>query len=469
MSKKEKVDAQGNPVKKEKGVPFGKLMAWSLRPGSTGVAMMIMGYLTVFAVNTMKMPAALVGGLLLASKLIDGVTDLFAGYIVDNTKTKLGKGRPYEWCVVGMWASALLMFCVPAAATTAVKAVWILLTYLFANSIFFTFLNANQTVYMVRAFSTQKEYVQLSTYGGVVPMLIVAVFNVIFPTLMGSIATSQAGWIKLVLLFAIPLAVLGMLRFFVVKETHDVDVKAANEKVKFSDILQLLKSNKYIYIIAFATLVMNVITNMGVAVFYFTDIVGNVGVMSVLALTSFVILPLMFIFPQLLKKISVMKLVRTGLIVTIVGYVFNFFAGSNVVMLIIGNLLFSAGVVPISMLSGLLIIECADYNEYIGMQRLEGSLGAVNGFANKVGAGLGSGLLGILIGMAGYDGNLAVQPASAITMIRLLYSLIPAAVYFIVYLVCRLYKLDKMMPEIRETNEANRAAAKAAEANETVE
>jgi Na+/melibiose symporter-like transporter len=56
-----------------------------------------------------------------------------------------------------------------------------------------------------------------------------------------------------------------------------------------------------------------------------------------------------------------------------------------------------------------------------------------------------------------------VQPASAITMVRLLYSLIPAAMYVVVYIVCRFYKLDKMMPEIKKTNEANRAAAKAAQ------
>ena len=92
---------------------------------------------------------------------------------------------------------------------------------------------------------------------------------------------------------------------------------------------------------------------------------------------------------------------------------------------------------------------------------LEGSLGAVNGFASKVGAGVGAGILGILIGLAGYDGNLAVQPASAITMIRLLYSLIPAAMNFVVYLVFRLYSLDKQIPQIRAENEARRAEAEA--------
>ena len=461
-TKTEKSEENKNTVetkKKEKGVGFGTLIAWSLRPASTGVALMIMGYLTVFAVNTMKMSAGLVGTLLLASKLIDGVTDLFAGYIVDNTHTRWGKGRPYEWCVVGMWLATLLLFCVPAGAATPVKAAWILIMYLFANSIFNTFLNANGTVYMVRAFSTERQYISLSTYGGVVPMLIVAVFNIIFPALMGSLATSQGGWIRLVAIFAVPLTVLGMLRFFVVKETHDVDAKTGGNKVAFSDILAVLKKNPYIYMMAAASLVLNIITNMGVNVFYFTDIVGNVGLMGVLAATQFIILPMMFIFPQILKKISVMKLMRIGILCAITGFVINYFAGSNLTLLIIGNLLTGGGAVPISMLAGLIIIECAEYNEFIGLPRLEGSLGAVNGFANKVGAGLGAGLLGILIGAAGYDGNLAVQPASAITMVRLLYSLIPAALYVFVYLICRFYKLDKRMPEIKAANEANRMAA----------
>lgn len=466
MSEESKVVAQTAEAetkkKKEKGVPFGKLMAWSLRGGSTGIATMLFGYLTVFAVNTMKMDPKLIGTLLLVSKLIDGITDLFAGYFVDKTKTKWGKGRPYEWCVVGMWLCTVLIFMVPAGATTVVKAIWVLLMYLFANSIFYTFLNANHTVYMVRAFKTQKEYVQLSTYGGVVPMLMTLIFNIAFPMMMKALATTQAGWIKLVLIFAVPLTVLGMLRFFVIKETNDVDVKAGGQKVEFKDVLEVLKKNPYIYILSLGVLVMNLITNMGVNVFYFTDIVGNVGLMSILAATQIIILPLMFIFPQILKKISVIKLTRIGLLCTVSGYIVNYFAGGNLPMLIVGNLLTGAGVVPISMLASLLIIECADYNEYIGIRRLEGTLGAVEGFAKKVGAGLGSGLLGILIGMAGYDGNLAVQPASAITMVRLLYSLIPAAMYVIVYLVCRLYKLDKMMPEIKAVNEKSRAEAAAA-------
>jgi len=58
------------PGKKEKGVGFGTLIAWSLRPASTGVAIMIMGYLTVFAVNTMKMSFGLIKSLVTRKKLL---------------------------------------------------------------------------------------------------------------------------------------------------------------------------------------------------------------------------------------------------------------------------------------------------------------------------------------------------------------------------------------------------------------
>lgn len=442
--------------KKRDGIPFWKLLAWSTRGGSTGIASMIIGYLTIFCTDTLGVPPATVGFLLLASKLIDGITDLFAGYLVDGTRTKLGKGRPYELCIIGLWAATVGLFCCPEQYSLAMKCVWILVMYGLANSIFLTFLNANGTVYMVRAFSTQKQYVALSTYGGVVPMLMTLIYNVIFPVLMGKMATSQKGWIQLILIFAVPLTLIGLLRFVFIPETRDVDVESHGDKVKMRDVFRVLRRNPYIYIVAFASLIMNVITNMGVNVYYFTHIVGNVGMMGVLAAAQVVILPMMFVLPQILKKVSVAKVIRVGLLVVSVGYLVNYFAGSNLGLLIAGALLTGAGVVPMSMLTGLLIIDLAEYNEYRGMRRLEGSLSAVNGFAKKVGAGIGSGILGIIIGLAGYDGTLAVQPDSALTMIRLLYSLIPMVLYLGVYLAYRFYRLDRDIDEIRRVNEENR-------------
>ncbi len=427
--------------KKKKELTFGKLIAWSLRGGSTGVALMIMGYLSMFAIKVLGIPAVTVGTLMLASKFLDGVTDIFAGYIVDKTNTKIGRGRPYELCVIGLWITTLALFICPASWGTTLKCVWLFIMYAFSNSVFMTFLNANQTVYMVRAFSDQKDYVALSTYGGLIPMVVVVIFNIIFPVLIGRIATSQAGWITLILIFAVPMVVLGLLRFFVVKETRKIDEKSGG-KLSMKDVFTVLKKNPYIYIIALATFTMNLITNMGVNNFYFTDIVGNIGLLGALSAVQMIAIPMMLVIPTILKRTTVVKIIRVGILCTMAGYV-----------------LYGGGAVPISMLTGLMIIDCAEYNEYKGLYRLEGSLGAINGFAQKLGAGLGAGLLGILLGLAGYSETAAVQTAGALNMVRLLFSLIPAALYLLVYLAFHLYKLDKRMPEIRKANEEKRAKA----------
>lgn len=83
--------------------------------------------------------------------------------------------------------------------------------------------------------------------------------------------------------------------------------------------------------------------------------------------------------------------------------------------------------------------------------------------------GIGSAVLGILIGMAGYDGNLTVQPGSAITMIRLLYSLISAVMDICVFIMLRFFKLEKMLPTVRKVNEENRKKAEEGAAQEAPE
>ena len=70
--------------------------------------------------------------------------------------------------------------------------------YALANSICYTFLNANQTPYLVRAFKSG-QIVKQTSYGSIITMLAAVIFNMTFPALMGSIATSASGWSRLVL------------------------------------------------------------------------------------------------------------------------------------------------------------------------------------------------------------------------------------------------------------------------------
>lgn len=448
-------------VKKNKDdkVGFGRLMLWQSRAVSSSIVVLMLGYLMIYATDTLKIPAAAVSLILVASKVFDGITDVVAGFIVDRTETKWGKARPYEIFIVGLWLCTWLLFSCPESLSTTVKCVWIFIMYALAQSVCYTFLNANQTPYMVRAYK-ENQIVKLTSYGSVVTMLAAVAFNVAFPTLMGSIATSASGWSRLVLMFAVPLAAIGILRMLFVKEKYDVDVTTEqSEKLKVKDVVTVLKTDKYILLITVMTFIFNFVCNMGVNVYYFTYVVGNVGLMGVTYIAQMVAIPLAFIFPKLISKFSTIKLMFVGFLVSAVGYLINFFAGSNMILLMIGAVLTGAGTIPASMLISLVIIECADFNEWKGIPRMKGTMSSINSFGSKVGAALGAGALGVILSLVGYTGNAENMPGGALTMIRLLYSLIPMVLYAFTAFSLKLYKLDKLMPQIKADNEARRAAA----------
>ncbi len=449
---------------KDDRIGFGGLMLWQSRGISTSIVVLMLGYLMIYATDTLKIPAAAVSLILVASKVFDGITDVVAGFIVDRTETKWGKARPYEIFIIGLWLCTWLLFSCPESLSTTVKCVWIFVMYALAQSICYTFLNANQTPYMVRAYK-ENQIVKLTSYGSVVTMLAAVVFNVAFPTLMGTIATSASGWSRLVLMFAVPLAAIGILRMLFVKEKYDVDVTAQQgEKLKVQDIVTVLKTDKYILLITVMSFIFNFVCNMGVNVYYFTYVVGNVGLMGVTYLAQMVAIPLAFIFPKLISKFSTIKLMFVGFMVSAVGYLINFFAGSNMILLMIGAVFSGAGTIPASMLIPLVIIECADFNEWKGIPRMEGTMSSFNSFGSKVGAALGTGALGVILSLVGYTGEAESMPGGAITMIRLLYSLIPMVLYALTAFSLKLYKLDKLMPQIKVDNEARRAAAEQAKA-----
>ena len=133
-----------------------------------------------YCTDTLGINPALISIIMVASKLLDGVTDAFAGFIVDRTKTKWGKARPYELFIFLMWICTWLMFSCPTGLSEVLKCVWIFIMYSLVNAVAYTFLNANQNVYLVRAFKGN-QIVKLTSYSSVITMLASVAFNIAFP------------------------------------------------------------------------------------------------------------------------------------------------------------------------------------------------------------------------------------------------------------------------------------------------
>lgn len=434
-------------------LPWYKALAWSTRGVSLACNIVIIGYLTYYCTNILAMPATLVGTLLLVSKLFDGVTDLIAGYIIDNTNTKLGKARPYEVSIIFVWLTTLLMFSCPDLGMLG-KSIWIFATYTLVNSVFATLLNASESVYISRATKSDSARNILVSVNGIIIMFGSVVVSTVFPILMGTLGTSSGGWQKMIAIFALPLGVIGIGRFLFVKERTDV-VATQNQRVDMKTLINALKSNKYIFLLAGAVLLYNFINSVGtVGTYYFQYIVGDVTKASVVGLISLITPLALIVMPSILKRLSFSKVVIAGAVLGIIGNIIKGLAGANMGLIIAGNLLGVLAALPLSFYAPIMVISCMDYSEWKNGERVEGAFSAVNGFASKVGAGLSSVITGFVMGAAGFDGTLAVQSAAANIAIVALYSWIPAILFAVIIVLMKFYKLDDMMPQISADLEA---------------
>lgn len=286
------------------------------------------------------------------------------------------------------------------------------------------------------------------------------VMSALLPQLIQGIGTTKAGWTAMACVMGIPLGLIGMLRFVFVKEvvtdteqkedSKKSDDKASN-KISMKEGLKCLAKNKYIFILAGMNFLVNLTTNMGTAAnnYYFKWIMGDIGLASVLSLAS-LITPVMLIgFPVLSRKFGATTLLRVGAVISAAGFIVRIVGGTNMVTLVLGSLLITVGQVPISMMISIYLIDCMEYGARKTGVRVEGLITSVNSFTGKVGSGIASGLLGIVMGRAGYNAALAVQSASATTAIHMVFNIIPFILMVLFVVLAVIYRIDKDLKKMR--------------------
>lgn len=102
-------------------------------------------FMMFYLTDTVGMDVGVVGTLMALSKLFDGVTDLFFGSMIDKTKTKMGKARP--WMIFGYIGCAIMLaaiFMVPESWGENAQYAYFFATYTLLNAVFYT---ANNIAY----------------------------------------------------------------------------------------------------------------------------------------------------------------------------------------------------------------------------------------------------------------------------------------------------------------------------------
>src|SRR5438067_4579788 len=105
--------ARGNDPAK---ISTGKLIAWSSSHAAQAANVLLLGFFTIYCTDTLGLSPAIVGVLLLVSRIADGVGALVAGWLVDVApETRFGKARPFDLAIVGVWILTVFMFSTPTA------------------------------------------------------------------------------------------------------------------------------------------------------------------------------------------------------------------------------------------------------------------------------------------------------------------------------------------------------------------
>ena len=220
------------PRNPDEKLGFGKLLAWkSSDVSAAAVNLIINNYMLIFCTNVLGLDALKVGTILLVANIIDAITDLIAGYVVDSMPpTRFGKGRPWDLCILGVSILTIILFCTPSGASESFKYVFVFVLYNLIFGVFNTMRGAGAWPYEVRAFGTNRTKIaKLHSFGGFVTMFASIFLNLMFPRmfkLFGSdtaAGLSAAGWRTIVLVFLVPLSAISICRFIFVKEDPEID------------------------------------------------------------------------------------------------------------------------------------------------------------------------------------------------------------------------------------------------------
>lgn len=104
-------------------------------------------FLMLYYTDVALISAASVGTIMMISRILDGISDLTMGWIIDKTHTRMGKARP--WFILSapfLCISLVMVFGVPEEFGNQGKVIYAAVTYIFICAIAYTASNLSYSV-----------------------------------------------------------------------------------------------------------------------------------------------------------------------------------------------------------------------------------------------------------------------------------------------------------------------------------
>ncbi len=449
------LNGYGRFIKKDRVSGFEKF-AFGCGEISTNIVFTIAASLLVmFYTDVVHVNAAVIGMIIAISQVFNGVSDITAGFIIDRTRSKYGRARPWMlWMSIPYAVAAILLMTVPQVGQMA-QGIYIFITYNLMLTVVYTMFQlpfATTLSYMTR---DQKERADtniirmaMSPIGNI---LITLFFTKILNLMPNGGMDNQKNWIILTAIYAFGAAALMLFCFASTRERVQVLDDFGEEKVPLKQAVPALFKNKYfimlfLFFVAFAMYQ----TFSGTVTTYYckwiigdTTIVGNVNV-ACYGITIVATLILGKIMHWTTKR----NWCIIGALFVIAGSLIVLVGPTSVTVVTIGGLLRGIGMTPILGLIFTMIADAIEYGQWKTGIRTAGAIQAAATSGQKFGQGIGNALIGTIMAAAGYDGALAVQSEAALATISNMFIWGVTVLGCIMIFIMLFYKLDKEYPQI---------------------
>ncbi len=373
-------------------------------------------YLNVYYTDVLNL-TPLWNGLFLAifpiiSKILDAVTNVIMGQIIDRTKHKEGKARP--WLFLSAFLvplTGVLLFTVPNASET-VQVIWVMVSYNLFYSFAYTIFNMSHGLMVPLSTRNSTSRGSLSVFNQITTIMMSGILvALVFPmVVMPMLGADKSKWILFMSILSICALPLTLLEYFFTKEriAQETESSEKPEKMSFREQIKTLFTDKYMLLIYgyfFITTVGTTIKNLGL-VYYCNYVLGtyNDGITQMLVSVIGGIpmgIGIFAVWP-LAKKFGKRKVTMVGCTLIAVGSLICWMFPTQLVPVLIGQFIKNMGGLPGSYIFMALFADCLDHLEWKTEKRIDGGAMSIYNIIAVAMVGIMTGVFNWMLAKAGY-------------------------------------------------------------------
>lgn len=438
----------------KKKVPLLNKVAYGIGTGGGNIFSQIAAaFLLQYYTDTALIGAGAVATMFLVCRVFDGISDLVMGAVVDKTRTKWGKARPWlmlsgPLTLIGIY----LLMNVPLGMSEGGKLVYAYATYIFMAVIVYTIYGIANTALLPLMSRDHGETTMLATFS--------AVGNNLIGLIAGASITPlvlNLGWQKASLILGLVACAMILFSAFLNKETATENDDMTRPSVPMKEQLPAVLKNRYFWLLLLIgtfSLLMNA-NAIGAQIYFCNLVIGNPMFMSTLMtagqLPGLIIL---FAMPYISKRWSKQTFLLIGAVFLIIGFAITGIAGSNTTLIVVGTVIRSLGAGPLLSAVFALVPDVVEYGNWKFGIRSEGLISSAQSIGSKIGIGLGSALTGWILAGVGYSGAPDAPVTDAIVIaVRFDYTWLGAIFGVVILVIVLMLNVEKYAPEYSKNAE----------------